>query len=111
MDSNIAVGSEQEFSETDVVSQMKSLRRTAMKRSKHEIFSKILEVCLNGANKTKIVYQANLNFRTVNPYLQTLVRNNLLVASQGKHTIYRTTDQGKSLEESINHITNKLILY
>ncbi|MDD1736625.1 MAG: winged helix-turn-helix domain-containing protein, partial [Methanothrix sp.] len=47
-----------------------------MKRSRHEILSKILKICLNGASKTRIVYQANLNFRTVNPYLQTLIKNN-----------------------------------
>ena len=110
MDSNITTSRMPEFSEPGAAPQMENPRRAVMKRSKHEIFSKILEVCINGANKTKIVYQANLNFRTVNPYLQTLVRNNLLEASQGKHTIYKTTKQGRSLEESINHITNRLML-
>lgn len=32
-----------------------------MRRSREEIVSKILDVCINGANKTKIVYQSNLN--------------------------------------------------
>ncbi|MGD0954864.1 MAG: winged helix-turn-helix domain-containing protein [Methanotrichaceae archaeon] len=40
-----------------------------MKRTREEIVSRILDVCQNGANKTKIVYQTNLNFRTINPYL------------------------------------------
>ncbi|MGD0954087.1 MAG: winged helix-turn-helix domain-containing protein [Methanotrichaceae archaeon] len=53
-----------------------------MKRSREEIVSKILDVCLNGANKTKIVYQANLNFRTVNPYLDLLIGKNLIKVSQ-----------------------------
>jgi predicted transcriptional regulator len=35
-----------------------------MRRSREEIVSEILDVCLNGANKTRIVYQANLNFRS-----------------------------------------------
>lgn len=65
-----------------------------MKRSKHEIFSKILEICLNGASKTKIVYQANLNFRTVNPYLDVLIKNNLLEACKESHILYRTTKEG-----------------
>ena len=37
-----------------------------MKRTREEIVSKILDICQNGASKTKIVYQSNLNFRTVN---------------------------------------------
>ena len=34
-----------------------------MKRSRQEIISQILEICTNGASKTQIVYQANLNFK------------------------------------------------
>ena len=40
-----------------------------MKRSRDLIISQILFICAKGANKTRIVYQANLNFRTVDPYL------------------------------------------
>lgn len=80
-----------------------------MKRSRQEIFSQILKICTDGANKTKIVYQANLNFRTVNPYLQTLIKNNLLEASPGKHVIYRTTKQGENLGETLSQINNALL--
>ena len=45
-----------------------------MKRSRDIIISKILDTCTKGANKTKIVYQANLNFRTVNPYSELLTK-------------------------------------
>ncbi|HWQ20196.1 MAG TPA: winged helix-turn-helix domain-containing protein, partial [Methanotrichaceae archaeon] len=34
-----------------------------MRRDKLQIILDILEICVNGANKTKIVYQANLNFK------------------------------------------------
>ncbi|HNX40714.1 MAG TPA: winged helix-turn-helix domain-containing protein [Methanothrix sp.] len=81
-----------------------------MKRSKHEIISKILKICLNGASKTRIVYQANLNFRTVNPYLQTLIQNNLLEADVGERIVYRTTKQGANLEETISHVNHSLLL-
>jgi predicted transcriptional regulator len=81
-----------------------------MKRSRQDIFSQILQICTNGANKTRIVYQANLNFRTVNPYLQTLIKNNLLEASQGKHVIYKTTKEGENLEETISQVNNALLL-
>jgi len=32
-----------------------------------------MKICMNGASKTKIVYQANLNFKMVNPYLDLLI--------------------------------------
>jgi len=48
-----------------------------MKRSRHEIISQILDVCRNGASKTRIVYQVNLNFRTVNPYIDLLIKNGI----------------------------------
>ena len=80
-----------------------------MKRSRHEIVSKILKICINGASKTAIVYQANLNFRTVNPYLQTLIKNNLLEANQGKHILYKTTNEGMDLQETINQVNNVLL--
>lgn len=80
-----------------------------MKRSKHEIFSKILEICINGANKTRIVYQANLNFRTVNPYLHILIKNNLLEASQERHILYKTTKEGSNLQETISQVNNALL--
>ena len=47
-----------------------------MKRSRHIIISKILDICKNGSNKTRIVYQANLNFKTVDPYINLLIKNN-----------------------------------
>jgi predicted transcriptional regulator len=76
-----------------------------MKRSRHQIISEILEICRNGANKTRIVYQANLNFRTVNPYLKVLIENRLLDVDQG---IYQTTREGISLQESINQVNEML---
>jgi len=80
-----------------------------MKRSKQEIFSKILEICINGASKTRIVYQANLNFRTVNPYLQVLIKNNLLEASQESHILYKTTEEGANMHETISKVNNMLL--
>jgi len=80
-----------------------------MKRSKHEIFSKILEICLNGASKTRIVYQANLNFRTVNPYLDILIKNNLLEASQENHILYKTTEEGANMHDTISRLNDMLL--
>jgi predicted transcriptional regulator len=83
-----------------------------MKRSRHEILSKILKICLNGASKTRIVYQANLNFRTVNPYLQTLIKNNLIETCQGEqreHLMYRTTSEGANLQETMTQVNSILL--
>jgi predicted transcriptional regulator len=80
-----------------------------MRRSRHEILSNILKICINGASKTRIVYQANLNFRTVNPYLQTLIKNNLLDASQGRRILYKTTKEGENLQETISQVNNALL--
>jgi predicted transcriptional regulator len=76
-----------------------------MKRNKQQIFSEILEICRNGANKTRIVYQANLNFRTVNPYLKILIERHLINIDQGE---YQTTQDGMNLLESINRVIEKL---
>lgn len=80
-----------------------------MKRSREEIVSKILDVCLNGANKTKIVYQANLNFRTINPYLDLLIGKNLIKVSQGQILLYETTAQGIDMLEDIKGVHDGLL--
>jgi len=79
-----------------------------MKRSKHVIISRILDICQNGANKTKIVYQANLNFRTVDPYIDLLIKNNLIEVKQGKTVLYETTDRGRVLLDNFKNINSQL---
>jgi predicted transcriptional regulator len=67
----------------------------AQKRSTDQIIAQILDVCRDGAGKTKIVYASNLNFRTVNPPLDLLLEKGLIEASQGDRPIYRTTQAGE----------------
>ncbi len=55
-----------------------------MKRSRDMIISKILNICIDGASKTKIVYQANLNFKTIKPYLDLLTRTGLIDIDRGQ---------------------------
>jgi predicted transcriptional regulator len=76
-----------------------------MKRNREEIISQILNVCRNGAIKTRVVYQANLNFKTVEPYLDLLVKNNLLEVQQGEKRMYETTEKGETLLEAINQVS------
>jgi predicted transcriptional regulator len=79
-----------------------------MKRSKQEIIAQILEVCLESASKTRIVYQVNLNFRTVNPYLEILMKNNLIEVGKGEQTLYNTTQKGADLLETIKKVNESL---
>jgi predicted transcriptional regulator len=79
-----------------------------MKRNRNEIISEILNICITGSSKTRVVYQANLNFRTVDPYLQLLIKNDLIRINQGRHILYETTEKGKSLMETINQVHETL---
>jgi predicted transcriptional regulator len=55
------------------------------------------------------VYQANLNFRTVNPYLDLLIKNDLIQINDGRAILYETTPKGIRLLESIKQINDKLL--
>ncbi|MDI9416755.1 MAG: winged helix-turn-helix domain-containing protein [Methanothrix sp.] len=77
-----------------------------MKRSKDAIISQILDVCIEGASKTKIVYQSNLNFRTVIPYIDLLTKNGLLEVSTTNRpsVIFTTTPKGLKLLKDFKSI-------
>ncbi len=81
-----------------------------MKRSRHMIISQILDICNGGASKTRIVYQANLNFRTVNPYIELLTKNGLIETKSGRTVLYKTTDKGLKLQENFKQINSGLAL-
>jgi predicted transcriptional regulator len=76
-----------------------------MKRSRDIIISKILDICARGAHKTRIVYQANMNFRTVNPYLELLTKNGMINAKkEGNLVVYETTTRGLALLDNYKQI-------
>ena len=79
-----------------------------MKRNRNEIISEILNICIKGSSKTRVVYQANLNFRTVDPYLQLLIKNDLIKVQQGRHVIYETTEKGICLMNTIDQVNHTL---
>lgn len=78
----------------------------AQKRRKDQIISQILDLCLGGVCKTRIVYLANLNFKTINPYLENLVANELLEAIDGPTVVYRTTEKGAQVLDLMKRIEN-----
>ena len=72
------------------------------KRSKDRIMALILDLCQgDGASKTRIVYQVNLNFNTASVHLDLLQKKELLEASQGNRPIYRTTPKGEQAMECL----------
>ena len=79
-----------------------------MKRERIEIISEILNICINGARRTQIVYQANLNFKMIDPYLKFLIKKNLIEICQGQQVLYKTTEKGINLMRDINRINNIL---
>ena len=80
-----------------------------VRRDKLEIISRILDVCTDGANKTKIVYQANLNFKSVSLYLDVLTKNGLIDANESSPgTIYKTTEKGLKLMNDFEEVRSVL---
>jgi predicted transcriptional regulator len=79
------------------------------KRSKSAIILNILSVCTKGASKTRIVYQANLNFKTATPYIELLSENGLLNARGETGRLYETTPQGIEVMKTLKQLDNGLL--
>jgi predicted transcriptional regulator len=70
------------------------------RRTNDLIVSQILKICMPGASKTRIIYQANLNFMTVKSYLDNLIKSECIEAVHvGSMIIYKTTPKGMDLKE------------
>lgn len=78
------------------------------KRSKDLVIAQILQVCIQGANKTRIVYLVNLNFRTIVPYLDSLVGNGLLSIEPGEISVYKTTQKGINTLQKLKEVQELL---
>jgi predicted transcriptional regulator len=77
-----------------------SMREGSHRRSRIEVICDILSEALGGANKTRLMYQCNLNFMRFNRYLQELLDAGLIesVGSNPKGIVlYRTSDKGREL--------------
>jgi len=71
------------------------------KRNRDQIKAQILSLCQeDAANKTRIVYQAGLNFKTVKGYLDLLLEKGLLEVIPGENIMYKTTEKG---EQALEH--------
>ena len=72
------------------------------RRNNLDICSDILQVARGGANKTRIVYQANLNFKIVRKYLNRLIDGGLIQPSED---VFITTPKGNQFIEQYNTIS------
>jgi len=63
----------------------------------------ILTEALNGANKTRIMYRANLNFLRFNLYLSEMLEKGLLQEENHNdgRVLYKATENGKVLLETL----------
>jgi predicted transcriptional regulator len=78
------------------------MRDGSHRRSRLEVICDILNEALSGANKTRLMYQCNLNFMRFNSYLQELLTAGLIesVGSNPKGVlVYRTSNKGRELVE------------
>lgn len=70
------------------------------RRSRTQVICSILSEALEGANKTRLMYQCNLNFARFNHYLEELLDAGLIERSDGNPgsvVIYRATSSGREL--------------
>ncbi len=75
-------------------------------RSRTDIAAAILEIAVDGAIKTKIMYKAFLSFPQLKEYLGLLMAKGLLEYIPTDHE-YRTTDKGKQfmrLYKDVGHM-------
>ena len=70
------------------------------RRNSFQVARDILVVADDGATKTQLVYQANLNFKVVKKYLRDLIVKALMV-QDGK--LYHTTDEGRAFIRWMAH--------
>jgi len=65
------------------------------RRNQVSIALDILNACVDGATKTKVVHRANLNFLTVYPYLINLINKGLIEEIvENSRVVYKTTLKG-----------------
>ncbi len=84
-----------------------------MRRDKLKILINILEICEgDGANKTKIVYGSNINFKVADMYLDMLIKEGLMeVISSGPREKYQATAKGKEMVKNIREIYDRFDKY
>ena len=66
-----------------------------MRRSKYDLTKNILELSINGTNKTRIIEGCGLSYEQCIRYLMKLLNADLLRLEQHHSKFYKTTEKGK----------------
>jgi len=79
------------------------------RRDKMEVIENILKVADNprGANKTKLVYQSNLNFNRLTAFLDYLLEKDLIVKN-GEESTYIITVKGREFLKQLDRMQKML---
>ena len=81
------------MSETrSIINKDKSINSSFTKRGRFEIIYDILSISRRSANKTRILYRANLSFSLLKKYLDLLMTQGMLIENDGT---FSTTKKGK----------------
>jgi predicted transcriptional regulator len=79
------------------------------RRDRLHIMAEILQVTLEGALKTQVMYKANLSFAQLNQYLSLLLDLDLLeLKKSSERAVYKTTVKGMNFLESYKQIQELL---
>jgi len=71
--------------------------------------AEMLEVALDGALKTQVMYRANLSFAQLNQYLKIMIDLKLMeVVKNSERTVYKTTQKGMRYLQSYREIRDLL---
>ena len=65
-------------------------------RSRLEITVDVLNTAINGANKTRIMYAANLSYKLLEKYIRETIESGFMVSG---HRGYEITEKGKTFLE------------
>jgi predicted transcriptional regulator len=79
------------------------------RRDKMEVIENILMVAQDprGANKTKLVYQSNLNFNRLTAFLNYLLEKDL-IEKNGDENTYKTTVKGREFLKQLDKMQQML---
>jgi len=72
-----------------------------MRRNDLQIQADLLGIACEGSKKTRLVYQGNLNFNVIKPYLIRMLNAGLMELADG---IYYTTEKGRRFINRFNEL-------
>jgi predicted transcriptional regulator len=78
-----------------------------LRRTNLDVYVDILQSAMNGAKKTRIVYQANLNFQIAKRYMDNLVEGDFMEMEEDGS--FRTTTKGINFIKQYKLLVRPLI--